>query len=245
VERGCGTDLLMAAAFGDLALARRHLDTDPGCVRMTVSDEWFPRRNPHSGGSIYFWKLGHNKSAHEIAREFGREDVLALLLERSPDSLKLALACELGDEALFRRMMAARPGAANELADDEHRKLVNAAQSNNARAVRLMLEAGWPVDSRGQHGGTALHWASWHGNIEMVRAILSHHPAMHLRDVANDSTALGWTLHGSENGWHRDQGDYPAVVEALLDAGAEAPPVTDRLGGSDAVLEVLRRRALR
>src|SRR5262249_40580460 len=34
VERGCRTDLLMAAALGDLALARRRLEADPSCVRM-------------------------------------------------------------------------------------------------------------------------------------------------------------------------------------------------------------------
>jgi len=243
VSRGCRTDLLMAAALGDLELARRHLDANPECIRMTVSDEWFPRRNPHSGGSIYFWKLGHFKSAHLIAREFEHQDVLALLLERSPDSLKLALACELGDEALFQRMLAERPGLATRLSEDEKRKLANAAQNNNASAVRLMLDAGWPTDSRGQHGGTALHWAAWHGNLEMARAILRHHPALELRDEAYDGTALGWALHGSEQGWHREKGDYAAVVEALLDAGANAPPLTGRVVGSETALEVLRRRA--
>ena len=32
-----------------------------------------------------------------------------------------------------------------------------------------MLGAGWPVNARGKHGATALHFAAWHGNLEMVR----------------------------------------------------------------------------
>jgi hypothetical protein len=35
-----------------------------------------------------------------MARDFGDEQVFQLLLEPTPEDLKLALACELGDEAL-------------------------------------------------------------------------------------------------------------------------------------------------
>jgi ankyrin repeat protein len=243
VERGCRTDLLLVSALGDLDRARRHLDADPACIRMTVSDEWFPKQNPHSGGTIYIWTLGGMKNAHLVAREFGHEDVLALLLERSPESLKLALACELGDEDLFRRMLAARPDLIHHLTDDDRAKFVSAAQNNNARAVHLMLEAGWPTTGRGQLGGTALHWAAWHGNVEMARDLLKHGLSVQTRDWNNDAPPMGWAIHGSKNGWHRDQGDYAGVVEALLDAGAEAPQVNDRLETTEPVLEVLRRRA--
>ena len=37
---------------------------------------------------------------------------------------------------------------------------------------RRLREAGWPVDAQGQHQGTPLHWAAFHGNLEMVEAIL-------------------------------------------------------------------------
>src|SRR5262249_26072140 len=129
------------------------------------------------------------------------------------------------------------------LTDDDRAKLVSAAQNNNARAVHLMLEAGWPTGGRGQLGGTALHWAAWHGNPEMTRELLKHGLSVQARDWNNDAPPMGWAVHGSKNGWHRDKGDYGAVVEALLDAGAEAPPIDNRLETTEPVLEVLRQRA--
>jgi len=97
VARGCRTDILMAAALGDVELVRKHLDADPACIRMSVSDQYFPKRNLHAGGTIYIWTLGQHKTAHVVAREFGHEDVFRLLMDRSPEELKLAQACELGD----------------------------------------------------------------------------------------------------------------------------------------------------
>ena len=88
VARGCRTDVLMAAALGDIALVRKYLEADPGCVRVCVSGEYFPKRNPRAGGSIFIWTLGQNKTAHAIAREFGHEEIFQLLMDRSPIEVK-------------------------------------------------------------------------------------------------------------------------------------------------------------
>jgi ankyrin repeat protein len=239
VSRGCHTDILMAAALGDVDLARRHLDDDPGCIRMSVSEDWFPKQNPQAGGTIYIWTLGSHRTAHTVARAFGHEDVFALLMERTPEELKLALACELGDEGVFHEFLAKHPDAAKALSEADQRKLPNAAQNNNTQAVRLMLEAGWPVDAQGDAGATALHWAGFHGNAEMAREILRFHPALELKSRDYAGTALSWTVYGSGNGWHRETGDYVGTVRALLDAGATMPPHAQDLEPSDAVLELL------
>ena len=123
VSRGCRTDILMASALGDVDLVRRHLDTDPGCIRMSVSEEWFPKQDPRAGGTIYIWTLGAHRTAHSVARDFGHEDVFQLLMERTPEDLKLALACELGDEAVFHEFLAKHPDAAKTLSEAEQRKL--------------------------------------------------------------------------------------------------------------------------
>jgi ankyrin repeat protein len=242
VERGCRTDILMAATLGNLELVRSLLDADPGSIRKTVSDEDFPKQDPRSGGTIYNWVLGSHWTPHKAAHAFGHQAVLRELMDRSPQDLKLAVACELGDEATVRTLTAARPDLASTLSDRERRKLVSAAGNNDTVAVRLMLQAGWPVDVRGQHGGTALHWAAWHGNTEMTREILRHGPQIDLKDHDHHSTPLGWAVYGSRHGWHPDRGDYAGTVSALLDAGATPPDVTADLDASDAVQDVLRQR---
>ena len=240
VSRGCRTDILMAAALGDVELVRRHLDADPRCIRMSVSEAWFPKQDPRAGGSIYIWVLGQHRTAHTVARDFGHEDVFQLLMERTPDDLKLALACELGDEAVFQEFLAKSPDLAQSLSPEDQRKLPNAAQNNNTAAVRLMLKAGWPVDTRGDMGATALHWAGFHGNATMTREILRSQPPLELKSLVHDGTPLGWALYGSNNGWHRDTGDYAGTVRALLEAGAVLPPDPEYLEASEAVLEVVR-----
>ena len=239
VSRGCKTDLLMAAALGDVELARQHLDRDPECIRMSVSDEWFPKQDPRAGGTIYIWTLGKHRTAHQVAREFGHEDVFELLMERTPEDLKLSLACELGDEAVFQRYLALHPDAAKRLTEAERMKLPNAAQNNNTRAVRLMLEAGWPVDTTGEMGATALHWAGFHGNAEMAREILRFSPSLEQKSREYAGTALSWAIFGSGNGWYRETGDYVGTVKALQEAGARMPEHAEELEPSDAVLEVI------
>jgi hypothetical protein len=239
VSRGCRTDILMAAALGELELVSKHLEADPANIRMSVSPEYFPMRDSRAGGHIYIWTLGKNKTAHLVARQFGHEQIVSFLLERTPEDLKLALAIELGDEALFRKLLAAQPNLLTNLSEEDRRRIAHVAQDNNTEAVRLMLGAGWPVDARGQHGATPLHWAAFHGNPEMAEAILRYHPPLELTDADFNGTPLGWAIHGSQHGWYCRTGDYPRTVEALLKAGAKAPK---EIAGSDAVKEVLRAR---
>ncbi len=231
----------MAAALGDADLVRHHLDRDPECIRMSVSEEWFPKQNPRAGGTIYIWMLGKHRTAHTVARDFGHEGVFQLLMERTPAELKLALACELGDEATFQELLLRRPDLAKELSEEDKRKLPNAAQNNNTEAVRLMLSGGWPVDTRGEMGATALHWAAFNGNAEMTREILRFKPSLESKSRDYESTALAWAVFGSGNSWHRDTGDFVGTVEALKRAGALSPPNPEKSEPSPEVLQVLER----
>jgi ankyrin repeat protein len=240
VKAGCRTDLLLASALGDLELVRRHLDADPDCIRMNVSERFFPKRDPRSGGCIYIWTLGQYKTAHAVAREFGHAEVLRLLTERSPDELKLVQAAASGDEATAKALLAARPDLVASLAENDRRTLAHMAQHNDVRAVRLMLSVGWPVDVRGQHGATPLHWAAFHGNAEMVETLLRHGPPLESTDADFHGTPLGWATHGSEHGWCRATGDYVGCVERLLAAGAKLP---EQIKGTEVVQAVLRRIA--
>ncbi len=242
IRRGAKSDILMATALGDRALVEKHLQNDPECIRMRVDDTYFPRTNFHSGGTIYQWELGWHVSACQVAKSFGHPEILNLLLERCPPDEKLLNACWLHDEALVKSLLAERPDLAETVTAAGRRQLAHAARNNDSMAVRLMLAAGLPLETFGQHRGTPLHWAAWHGNAESVRLMLARGPSLENADNDYKVTPLNWAIHGSENGWYRDAGDYPATVEALLDAGARAP---DQLGGTKAVREVLRRHGVK
>ena len=86
--------------------------------------------------------------------------------------------------------------------------LAHAARDNNNEAVRLMLEAEWPPDARGQHNGTALHWACFHGNAAMARDLLRHGAPVNVKGEEYNATPLGWARHGSVHGWYSKTGDY-------------------------------------
>lgn len=243
VGQGSETDLLLAVALGDVDLVRRHLDARPETIGMRVSREWFPMTNPHAGGIIYIWTLGNQKTAHMVARDRGHADVLALLVERSPAAVRFADACVAGDEVTVAAMLAAEPGLPRTLSANDLSVLVTAAWEGQLATVKRLLAAGWPVDARGHNGATALHTAAWHGQADMVRELLRHGAPLDVRDGEFNALPLGWAVHGSTNSWRRDQGDYGAVMDALLAAGSPIPQPVE--GGSAAVREALMRHERR
>jgi Ankyrin repeats (3 copies)/Ankyrin repeat len=242
IQRGCKTDILMAAALGNFDLVRRHLEATPESIRMCVSDEFFPMVSPKSGGTIYQWKLGWYLSPHRAALKFGHEEVYRFLMDRSPPEVKLIEACWLDDEATLQAVRADQPDWSSRLLAGDQRQLALAARNNETDVVRAMLKFGLPVAVRGQHNATPLHWAAFHGNREMVNAILPFGPPLEATDADFNGTPLGWAIHGSKEGWHQQAGDYGGTVEVLLAAGARLP---DRLGGTETVREILRQHGVK
>lgn len=234
IARGCKTDILMAAAAGDADLVRRILDDDRETIRTRVSDEYFPMIGGKSGGTIYQWTLGWYVSAQQVARKFGHEDVAALLVERSPADVRLIDACWMHDAATVEALLASNV----EFTAADRRHVAHAARENDKEAVRLFLACGLPIDAKGQHQATPLHWAAFHGNGELLRMLLRRDPPLEMRDADFNSTPLGWAIYGSEHGWHRELGDYAGCVEALLEAGAKRP---GEIAGTPEVQAVLRR----
>lgn len=238
IRRGCRSDLLMAAALGDADLVRRHLDADPAGIHLRVSNEYFPMTDQKSGGTIYQWTLGWYASAHDVAKQFGHGDVFQLLMERSPADVKLLAACWANDEVAVKSLLTEQPRLVAHLSEAYRRQVAHAARNNYLAAVRVMLAAGLPVDARGQHNATPLHWTAFHGNAAMAREILRYQPPLELNDANFHKTPLGWAVYGSENGWYCRTGNFSGTVEALLLAGAKPP---ERIGGTGAVQDVLRR----
>lgn len=237
IAHGCQTDILMDAALGDLALVKQHLAANPECIRMRVSEEYFPMIGGKAGGTIYQWELGWHVSAHQVAKQFGHREVFEWLMEHSPADVQLVNAAWLGDAQRVRALLRARPNLVESLSGADRKQLGHAARNNDTTAAALMIEAGWPVDARSQHNATPLHWAAWHGNVKLVKLLLGKNPP--LEDAQNDfnGTPMRWAIHGSENGWYCKTGDYASTVAALLAAGATLP---ENVGGTEAVKAVLR-----
>ena len=199
----------MAASVGDLELVRQHLDEDPDSVRINVSERDFPKQNPESGGCIYIFGFGWTRTAHMLAHQFGHEEVFKLLMQRSPLGLRFAMACEVGDESLAKSLVEKHPDLIAKQSPRAFRRIIGAAVRNNTGAVSMMLAAGWPANVQGEHDQTPLHWAAFHGNVEMVRGLMLHHALLDGEEQQFKGTPLGWALYGSEHGWRRDTGDYP------------------------------------
>jgi hypothetical protein len=239
VTRGCQTDLMLTAALGDVARSSAHLDANPAAIRMRVDQQSFPMQNPSAGGTIYQWTLGFHASAHQVAHDRGHRDVVELLMERSPAPVRVLEACWIEDADAVEKYGSASAVSAAAMDEAERGLVAHAARNNRTEAVRLMLECGLPVDARGQHQATPLHWAAFHGNAQMARVVLGYAPPLEVTDADFSATPLEWAIHGSEHGWYARSGDYAATVELLLKAGAVPPPSGDK--GSDAVRAVLAR----
>jgi ankyrin repeat protein len=243
IDRGAQTDILMASALGDLALVERILNHDPETVRTTVSERYFPKQNPKSGGTIYMYGFGFTKSPHMIARQFGHTAVFDLLMQRSAPWLRLSQAAEAGDESLVAKILQQHPSLFTRLSPAAARRIVGAALRNNTRAVEILLELGWPSDAALDNNQTALHYASWHGNLAMVNALLKHNAPMNVFETEHGGSPFAWALHGSLHSWEREKGDYPGVTQALLAAGAAIPRPERPLEATEEVLAILERHA--
>jgi len=240
ISRGAKADILAASAIGDLSLVESILNDDPETIRTAVTERYFPKQDPKSGGCIYIYGFGWTKTPHMVAMEFGHKAVFELLMQRSPGWLRLLQAAELGDEAMFQQVLQKHPTLFVRLTANASRRLIGTALRNNDRAVKLLVEAGWPVNAAMENNQTALHFAAWHGNLPMVRALLDHNALVSVVETEHGGTPLAWALHGSLHSWHRHRGDYPGVAHALLAAGAAIPRPERPLEATDEVLEIIK-----
>lgn len=238
VARGAKADIFLAAAVGDVDRMQAILDADPNAIHAIVDETTFPMKNRRAGGHIYIWTLGKHKRPHVIAHEFGNDDAFQVLISRSPASLRLTVLARLGDADGVRALLTSNPTLISSLTKSEQATLAHAAQDEDAAAVRLLLGAGWPLDAGGQHDATALHWAAFLGNAELVKMILGHGPNLERVDADHGGTPLEWALYGSREGYRADTGDFVGVVTALIDAGAKVP---ENFSASTEVEKALKR----
>jgi ankyrin repeat protein len=82
----------------------------------------------------------------------------------------LALAAVAGGALLVARHGSAGP---SNLATEEHRSLLDAAENGDGAAALAALKAGADVNARGPDGATALIWAAYNGDVELVTRLIA------------------------------------------------------------------------
>jgi len=182
-----------------------------------------------------------------MALERGMSAARSVWEEVASPGERLVAACMAEDAEQVRALMSEHPGLGASLPTNLASALPHAAGSGKLAAVELMLEAGFPLDAKGQDTGTALHLACWYGQLAVVQRLIGQLP-LEERDQVHGSTPLSWAVHGSV--WCRRPGaDYPAIVAALLEAGADVHAPANKhgvtmltmAGKRDDVKAVLRR----
>jgi hypothetical protein len=132
------------------------------------------------------------------------------------------------DRAEVEAQLASDPGPLGVLTEEQRGAgLTRAAETGNAAAIDLMLELGFPIETRGgDHSATALHTAAYSGSASVVQLLIERGADVEAHDGNWDSTALVWANIGSSD---KPRGnpdpDWLAVVQALLDAGARTDGV--------------------
>jgi ankyrin repeat protein len=246
LERGATPDIFMAARLGDAALAERLLAADSTAADAHIHE---PGYGPVPPFNIYCWSLGFGLSPHAVARKYGHADVVAVLEAHSSPRSLLRNAISAGDADGAQALLRAHPSLLPSLTRAEHGHLAHAIFHEQFDAAHLMLDLGFDPAAPGMDGGTALHAACWVGNLPMVERLLAlGRVPLDSRDPTHGSTLLGWASFGSVNRKARG-GNYPAVAERLVTAGADITAVGNRNGhtllqmahGNPAMQATLRR----
>jgi ankyrin repeat protein len=225
LDRGAHPDIFMAAALNDLSLATKLLHHDPRCTTYRIGNNSgpFPGIGVNGrGGTIYQWTLGFNQSPHEIALRRGHRALFDFLFERTAPRQQLLVACMLADRPLATRIAAEFPQTLTELEADDKALLAKCCWETNLNpaAVGLMLDLGFSIDVREHnHGYQALHNAAWCGHAGLVKLLLERGHPVNQRDPRFNATALGYALHSCLVAKRHPEGDFPRVVESLLEAG--------------------------
>ena len=229
LERGAMPDIFMAARLGDMSLANRVLDSDPGCVAARINEPGYPPVPPLH---IYCWTLGFGLSPQDVALKFEHRDLHDLLVTRSPARVRFIDALLNADEPTVNAILAEAPSLLSSLTRRDHGRLAQAIFNERFAAADLMLRFAFDPSAPGIDGGTALHAACWVGNVRMVERVLERGGVpLDARDPTHQSTPLGWAAFGSVH--RRAAGaDYPAVVDRLVASGADITAVGNREGRS-------------
>jgi len=160
------------------------------------------------GASVAPAGEGNWTSPVETALVFGKHDAAQALVRRGAPIESLAAAAGLGRIEDVKRML---PSAEEQ---DRHRALALAAQSGQAEAVSILLDAGEDpnrFNPPGTHSHTPpIHQAIAAGHLDVVKLLVERGARLDIKDTIHQGTPLGWAKYC----------DQPAIAAYLQSVGS-------------------------
>jgi hypothetical protein len=244
LERGAKADIFLAAALGDVALAKEFVTKDRSCLayRIGKPPQFPPIGHEGRGGTIYQWTLGFNSYPHQIALIRGYQEMFDFLYTESDLATRLLVNCVLARRAEAEAIAKEHPESVPELQGVDRELVAKYCWETNTNydAVKLMLDLGFPVaHPERSHGYTPLHNAAWAGSGDLVELLITRGHPVDIRDPGHDATPLGYALYDCLVEKRHPEGEFARVVKTLLEAGSPMKGVEYPTGDA-AVDEVLR-----
>ncbi len=151
-----------------------------------------------------------------LARRLGHAEAARVLRAAGAanrgDAREEAIAAVMSGNAKAARRWVPDPAAFVATLSEEERKLLPfAAEAGKVKAVRLMLDLGWDIETPGAWNGTALHQAIFHGHLGLAEFLLSRGARIDHKN-AFGGDAMGTAVHAA---LHENRGAGLAIVRLI------------------------------
>jgi len=173
-----------------------------------------------------------------LAAVTGAADVMEILASAGadttlPDPGPFLADCAAGRADKVQDALRKDPDIVKRLTDHEKKVLCKMAELGRTVGVKTCLDAGFPIDTRGDENATPLHFACYCQWDETASLLIDRGAPLEIRDSTYDGTPLAWVLEGFL--FNRNaKGNGIKIVQKLLAAGASDENLRHRLETDDA-----------
>ena len=165
-----------------------------------------------------------------FATRHGREDIVAALLQHGAARSTVAPLDEFvgalarSDHERAQELLRQNPAWPKNEPIAIASVVFAAAKRGDVGPIDTATALGLEINRVDEKSETPLHYAAIHGRRTAVRRLLELGADLRVRDKTYNAPPLGWCVHGSIH-FRSAGGEYAAVAEALLAAGAEMIPI--------------------